>query len=71
MSRSYGAHMQWLTDLVACFGAHGAYANASRVLAEEREAAEQIDRFLLRFGHPAGLSHVPVEPPAAEAAQVA
>lgn len=43
--------MQWLADLLARLGTHGAYANASRGLAEEQEAAAQLDRFLLRFGH--------------------
>lgn len=63
--------MQWLPDLLARLGPHGAYANASRSLAEERETVEQLDRFLLRFEHPAGRSRIPVEPPAAGAVQVA
>lgn len=58
--------MQWLADLVSLLGPHGAYANASQSLAEEREAAAQVDRFLLRFDHPAGRSRTPLEPTAGE-----
>jgi len=63
--------MQWLTDLVAHLGSHGAYANASRSLAEEREVATQLDRFLLRFDHPAGNGTRPIEPAAADCSRVA
>lgn len=64
--------MQWLPDLVALLGSHGAYANASRSLADEREAAARLDRFLLRFDHPAGSGRTPVEPPhRGDAVQVA
>jgi hypothetical protein len=63
--------MQWLTDLVALLGTHGAYANASRSLAEEREVAAQLDRFLLRFDHPAGRDRIPAEPPSGDAVRVA
>jgi len=48
--------MQWLSDLVALLGTHGAYANASRSLAKEREVADHLDRFLVSFGHPAAAS---------------
>lgn len=64
--------MHAIARLLARYGTYGAYANASRALAEEREVAAQLDRFLLRFGHPAGGSRVPVEPRAAgDAVQVA
>ncbi len=63
--------MQWLANLVAYLGTHGAYANASGSLAEEREVAAQIDRFLVRFDHPAGRSRVPAEPASGECARVA
>lgn len=63
--------MQWLADLLAHLGTHGAYANASRSLAEEQEAVARLDRFLLRFDHPAGKGLVPMEPPVGEATQVA
>jgi len=63
--------MQWLADLVAHLGAHGAYANASRSLAEEREVAARIDRFLVRFDHPAGRARTPVEAPAGDRVRVA
>ncbi len=63
--------MQWLTDLVALLGTSGASANASRSLIEEQEAAARIDRFLLRFDHPAGQARIPVEPPAGDCTQVA
>ena len=55
--------MQWITDLVARLGTHGAYVNVSRSLTEEQESAARIDRFLLRFDHPAGQARAPVEPP--------
>lgn len=54
--------MPWLADLVARLGRSGAAANAAASLAEEREAAVRIERFLIRFDHPAGRSAVPVEP---------
>lgn len=63
--------MQWLTDLIALLGSHGAYANASRSLAEEREVAAQLDCFLARFQHPAGQARVPVEPAVGHRRQVA
>jgi len=63
--------MQWLADLIALVGAHGAYANASRSLAEEREVEGQIDRFLLRFDHPAGRARMPIEPAGGECSRVA
>lgn len=63
--------MQWLADLVALLGTSGAYANASRALAEEREAAAQVDRFLARFAHPAGQAGTPVELAAGTCTQVA
>jgi len=63
--------MQWLADLVAHLGSSGAYANASRSLAVERELAAQLDRFLLRFDHPAGRALGPVEPAAGECTRVA
>lgn len=71
MSHSYGSGMQWLADLAAHLGTHGAYANASTSLADEREGAAQIDRFLLRFEHPSGRSRHPVEPAAGEWIRVA
>lgn len=58
--------MQWLADLVALLGTHGAYANASRSLAEEREVAVRLDRFLVSFDHPAGGARTPVEPAAGD-----
>jgi len=63
--------MQWLAEIVALFGAHGAYANASGSLAEEREVGAQVDRFLLRFAHPAGGAAHPTEPAAGQCPQVA
>jgi len=63
--------MQWLTDLIARFGAHGAYANASRSLAEEREVDGQVERFLRTFEHPAGRARTPTELSASECARVA
>lgn len=63
--------MQWLTDLVALVGTQGAYTNALRSLAEEREVASHMERFLLRFDHPAGQALVPVEPPAGDCSEVA
>lgn len=64
--------MQWLTDLVALLGTDGAFSNASRSLAEEREGAARLDRFLRRFDHPAGSGRLPLEPPVSgDTAQVA
>jgi len=63
--------MQWLADLVAHLGTHGAYTNASSSLAEEREVATQLDRFLVRFDHPAGRSRAPAEPASGECVRVA
>lgn len=63
--------MQWLADLIARLGTHGASANASDSLADEREAAAHIERFLARFDHPAGRAHIPAEPPLSTSAQVA
>lgn len=63
--------MQWIADLVALLGNHGAYANASSSLAAEREEAIRIERFLIRFNHPAGRDHMLIEPPARERARVA
>lgn len=63
--------MQWLADLIARLGTHGAYANASHSLADEREAAAHIERFLTRFDHPAGRAQIPAEPPLGTSAQVA
>lgn len=63
--------MRWLTDLVAFLGTHGAYTNASRSLAEEREVAAQLERFLIRFDHPAGRSRILAEPPSGGARHVA
>ena len=63
--------MQWLSDLVALLGTPGAYANASRSLAEERDVAANLDRFLVSFAHPAGRSRVPHEPPAGGCTRVA
>jgi hypothetical protein len=63
--------MQRLVDLIARFGTHGAYANASRSLAEEQEVAAQLERFLVRFAHPAGRAHTPHEPAAGACTQVA
>lgn len=63
--------MQWIADLVARLGSHGAYANASSSLASEREEAVRIERFLVRFDHPAGRDRVPSEPPARETTRVA
>jgi hypothetical protein len=63
--------MQRLADLLARLGTHGAYANASRALADERERAAQVDRFLLRFAHPAGGSRLVQEPAAGECIRVA
>ena len=63
--------MQWLADLVALLGASGAHSNASRSLAEERDAAARVDRFLARFDHPAGRACVPVEPAAGACSRVA
>jgi hypothetical protein len=63
--------MQWLADLFALLGTHGAYANASRSLAEEREVAAEIDRFLVRFDHPAGQARMPLELATAACTQVA
>ncbi len=54
--------MQWITGLVAHLGTHGAYANVSQALSEEREAGIQVDRLLTRFAHPAGRARTPVEP---------
>lgn len=71
MSDPYRAGMQWLTDLVALLSSHGACSNASRSLAEEREAAAQMERFLITFSHPAGQARNPVEPVAGECNQVA
>lgn len=63
--------MQWLADLVALLGTAGASANASRPLAEEREMATRLDRFLVQLDHPAGRERTPVEPPAGGRTQVA
>ncbi len=63
--------MQWLADLLANLGTSGASSNASRALADEREKAAQLERFLLRFDHPAGRARTPLEPAAGERAQVA
>lgn len=63
--------MQLLTDLVARLGSSGACANASDSLAEEREAALRIERFLARFDHPAGRAGIPVEPASTGSARVA
>ena len=56
--------MQWLADLFALLGPAGAHANASRSLAEEREMAARIDRFLVQLEHPAGQAQHPAEPAA-------
>jgi hypothetical protein len=58
--------MQWLADLLAHLGTHGAYANASQALADEQETAAELERFLLRFAHPAGRGDTSVEPTAAD-----
>ena len=71
MSPPYGPAMQWITDLVALLGSHGAFANASRSLAEEREAVARLDCFLARFQHPAGQGRTPVEPAVGDRTQVA
>ena len=63
--------MQWFSDLVARLGTSGACANASRSLAEEREAAVRIERFLTRFDHPAGRAGIPEEPVSTGSARVA
>ncbi len=63
--------MQWLADLIARFGPSGAYANASHALTEEQEAAAQVERFLVRFDHPAGRARIPVEPAAGGCTRVA
>ena len=63
--------MQWLADLVALLGASGAAASAETSLAEEREAAVRIERFLARFDHPAGRAATPVEPACTGSARVA
>ena len=63
--------MQWLANLVAHLGTSGACANAARSLTEEREVTAQVERFLVRFSHPAGQARVPVEPPAGACTRVA
>ena len=63
--------MQWLADLLAHLGTAGACANASQTLADEREVSAQLDRFLLRFDHPAGGASTPIEQAAAKQHRVA
>jgi hypothetical protein len=63
--------MQWLADLFALLGPAGSSANASRSLAEEREMAARIDRFLDQLDHPAGRARTPAEPPAGDCTRVA
>ncbi len=63
--------MQWLADLVAHLGTHGAVANVAGSLADERETAVRVERFLARFDHPAGRAAIPVEPAFTGPARVA
>jgi hypothetical protein len=48
-------------DVLRSLGNAGARENASRAVDERRRAEADLERFLVRFAHPAGSASVPTE----------